>query len=103
MVLGEAIAIFNNIEDSERTVEEKREAIRMVLDMETKNSITKQSILKAMDWLWYYAHFAISDVKQNEIVISTKTFDEMPLDVKAEMIRNMEGITLRIKGDKAAE
>lgn len=103
MVLGEAIAIFNNIEDSERTVEEKREAIRMVLDMETKNSITKQSILKAMDWLWYYAHFAISHVKQHEIVISAKTFDEMPLDVKAEMIRNMEGITLRIKGEKVAK
>lgn len=52
MNLGEATAIFCNIHLSERTVEEKKQAIRIVLDMETHNGITKQEVLNALDWLY---------------------------------------------------
>lgn len=52
MALGEAIAIFNMIDASHKTTEEKGEAIKRVLDMETHNSITKDSMLKVIKWLW---------------------------------------------------
>ena len=52
MELGEAVAIFKNIYNSEREIWEKRAAIRTVLEMETHNGITKQEILNALDWLY---------------------------------------------------
>lgn len=51
MNLGEACAIFQSIHKSERTEEEKKQAIRTVIDMETHNGITKQEILNALAWL----------------------------------------------------
>lgn len=51
MNLGEATAIFKNIYNSERTPEEKKQAIKIVVGIETHNSITKQEILNALDWL----------------------------------------------------
>lgn len=51
-MLGRARAIFDNIDNATETVEEKGLAIRMVLDMETHNSVTKASLLKVLDWLW---------------------------------------------------
>lgn len=50
MNIGEATAIFCNIYLSDSTVEEKRGAIKTVLDMETHNGITKQEIINALDW-----------------------------------------------------
>lgn len=52
MKLGEAVAIFQNIHNSDREVWEKKIAIRIVLEMETHNGITKQEILNALDWLY---------------------------------------------------
>lgn len=51
MNLGEAVAIFRNIYNSEKTPAKKKQAIKIVVDMETHNSITKQEILNALDWL----------------------------------------------------
>lgn len=51
-MLGRARAIFDNIDNATETVEEKGWAIRMVLDMETHNSVTKASLLRVLDWLW---------------------------------------------------
>ena len=48
---GEAVTIFTNIHNSERTSDEKKQAIKIVVDMETHNGITKQEILNALDWL----------------------------------------------------
>lgn len=48
----QATAIFRNIYLSDSTVEEKREAIKTVLDTGTYNSMTKQEILNALDWLY---------------------------------------------------
>lgn len=52
MGLGEATAIFCNIYLSDSTVEEKKLAIRTVIDMETHNGITKQEFINALDWLY---------------------------------------------------
>lgn len=49
---GAAIAIFENLDDCQRPMETKGLAIRMVIDMETHNSITKDKMLKAMNWMW---------------------------------------------------
>ena len=52
MTLGEAIAIFNHIDTDKKTIEEKGEAIKRVLEMETRNSITKDSCFNVIRWLW---------------------------------------------------
>ena len=59
-MLGRARAIFDNIDNATETVEEKGLAIRMVLDMETHNSVTKASLLKVLDWLWNQ-HFELRE------------------------------------------
>lgn len=56
MELGKAIAIFNQIESDDYSDAEKIEAIRMVIDMETHNSITKAEILMALEWLWDFGY-----------------------------------------------
>lgn len=52
MNLGRAIAIFENIQNDGDSLEVKGFAIRKVLDMETHNSIKKQSMLNVIDWMW---------------------------------------------------
>lgn len=52
MNIGTARAIFENLNDINVTIEEKGVAIRQIIDMETHNSITKNQLVKAMDWLW---------------------------------------------------
>lgn len=52
MKISEAILIFDNIESDDFTEEQKAIAIKRVLDMPTKNSITKDEICKAFQWLW---------------------------------------------------
>ena len=52
MRIGEAWEIFNNIDSDKFTVEQKGLAIKMVLDMETHNSVTKAMFVKALRWLW---------------------------------------------------
>lgn len=47
-----ACAIFRNIESDEYTENEKGLAIKLVLSMETINSITKQDLKNALAWLW---------------------------------------------------
>ena len=59
-MLGKARAIFDDIDNATETVEEKGLAIRMVLDMETHNSVTKASLLKVLDWLWNQ-HFELEE------------------------------------------
>ena len=51
---GKAMAIFRQINDDRFTVDEKREAIRIVLDMETHNSITKKDYRNAINWLFNF-------------------------------------------------
>ena len=46
------LKIFEDIENPQYTDQEKLTAIHMVLERETHNCITKQSILKAMKWLF---------------------------------------------------
>ena len=49
---GKARAIFDNIENASESIEEKGEAIYIVMNMETHNSVTKASMLKVIRWLW---------------------------------------------------
>ena len=52
MNIGKARAIFDNIENASESIEEKGEAIHIVMNMETHNSVTKDSMLKVIRWLW---------------------------------------------------
>ena len=52
MNIGRAWAIFKKIDSDEYTDEEKGFAIRMVMDMETINSITKEDMRTVTKWLW---------------------------------------------------
>lgn len=51
MKIGEACAIFDNIETDEYTDEEKGRAIYEVIRMPTHNSITKSAMLDVIRWL----------------------------------------------------
>ena len=52
MTKGRALAIFENIENATESIEEKGEAIYIVVNMATHNSATKASMLKVIRWLW---------------------------------------------------
>ena len=52
MDIGTARAIFDNLNDCKQPIEVKGLAIRKVIDMENHNSVTKDQMLKAMDWMW---------------------------------------------------
>ena len=52
MKIGKAYKILDDINSDEYTVEEKALAIRVILDMETHNGVTKAVLLKALNWLW---------------------------------------------------
>lgn len=50
---GKATAIFNDIYRPGLTDNERGEAIKDVLDMETHNGITKESMLDVIKYLWH--------------------------------------------------
>ena len=52
MNIGKAFAIFKNINSDKYTYYEKIEAIELVLQAETINSITKSELKAALVWLW---------------------------------------------------
>ena len=52
MKIGQAYKILDSIDSDEYTVEEKALAIRMVLDMETHNGVSKTVLLRVLNWLW---------------------------------------------------
>jgi hypothetical protein len=52
MSIGEAFVIFNDLDSEIITVEQKGLAIKVILDMETHNSVTKAMFMKALKWLW---------------------------------------------------
>jgi hypothetical protein len=52
MNIGEACVIFHDIDSDKYTVEQKGLAIKIILDMETHNSVTKAMLMKALKWLW---------------------------------------------------
>ena len=52
MNIGTAFAIFDNLENCGDSIEMKGLAIRKIIDMETHNSVTKDQMIKVMDWMW---------------------------------------------------
>ena len=52
MNIGKATAIFKQINDNDIPYSDKIIAIGEVLDMPTRNGITKEEILQALRWLW---------------------------------------------------
>lgn len=51
MKFGQAYKILENIDSDVYTIDEKAMAIKVILDMETHNGVTKAVLLKAMNWL----------------------------------------------------
>ena len=62
MPIGKATAIFKNINDDKHSASEKIEAIKTVINMETHNSITKDDLIRALDWMWDYISFLYSNL-----------------------------------------
>lgn len=60
MNFGQAYKILDNIDSEEYTENEKAMAIRVILDMETHNGVTKPVLLKALNWLWN-EHYELID------------------------------------------
>lgn len=52
MNIGKAIGIFCDINNDKYTLLDKGEAIYEILQMPTHMSITKDDMLKVIDWLW---------------------------------------------------
>lgn len=52
MRFGEAYKILENIDSERYTAEEKGVAIRIILDMETHNGVSKTVLLRVLNWLW---------------------------------------------------
>ena len=52
MKFGQAYKIMDNIDSDEYTVDEKALAIRVILDMETHNGVSKAVLLRVLNWLW---------------------------------------------------
>ena len=52
MNVGRALAIWQNINTEDASILEKGEAIKIVHDMATHNSVTKKSMLNIIGWLW---------------------------------------------------
>lgn len=63
MKFGQAYKILENIDSEVYTVDEKAMAIKVILDMETHNGVTKAVLLKAMNWLWN-EHYELLDGEQ---------------------------------------
>ena len=51
MNLGLAMAIWQHIDSDQHSILEKGEAIKMIHDMDTHNSVTKNSMLKVIGWM----------------------------------------------------
>lgn len=52
MNIGQALAIFSDIENPVFAEKEKALAIYMVLRMSTHNGVTKDKMLEVIEWLW---------------------------------------------------
>ena len=52
MDIGKAMAIFEDINNSEHSECDKALAIYRVMHMETHNAVTKASMLEVIRWLW---------------------------------------------------
>ena len=63
MNIGTARAMFENLDNCSESMERKGLAIRMVLDMPTHNSVTKDQMLKAIDWMWHQIY--VMEVEQD--------------------------------------
>lgn len=65
MTRGNAKLVFDNINSDEYSDSVKALAIYEILNMETHNSVTKNSMLKVIRWLWD-RHFEFVFVEEGE-------------------------------------
>ena len=52
MNLGLAMAIWQHIDSDQHSILEKGAAIKKIHDMDTHNSVTKNSMLNVIGWMW---------------------------------------------------
>ena len=64
MKIREAWLIFANINTDKYTDEEKGEAIKMIADMPTHNSITKAKMLDVIKYLWNLCFEEVEEAEQ---------------------------------------
>lgn len=63
MNIGKAMAVFLQIDSNKFSDEEKTEAIFLVMNMATHNSIKKDNMIAALKWLWHQ-QFEWTEVKK---------------------------------------
>ena len=63
---GKAIAIFKDIFRADLSDEERGTAIKIVLQMETKNSITKKDMVEVMRYLWHMVFTETEDYETGD-------------------------------------
>lgn len=66
MRMGKACAIFLNIDSEQYTDNEKGTAIKRVLDMATHNGITKDHMLKVINYLLYLSFDVPEEARHEE-------------------------------------
>lgn len=59
MNIGTACAIFAQLDSPKYEIEEKIEAIELVANMPTHNSISKDKILNALRWIFKHYDFSV--------------------------------------------
>ena len=52
MYIGKACAICEDIENEDYSLETKAKAVKVMLDMETHNSVRKSTMLRVIAYLW---------------------------------------------------
>lgn len=73
MDIGMARMIFNNIDSEKVSMVHKGEAIRDIIKMETKNSISKAEMLKVIEWLWNQVFIEESEAAHARWIQVTQT------------------------------
>lgn len=66
MNIGKAIAIFKDIFCADLSDEERGTAIKIVMQMETKNSITKNDMEEVIRYLWHMVFIETEDYKTGD-------------------------------------
>lgn len=78
MRFGEANKIFTNIDSDEFNFQQKGQAIQVIFEMATHNSIRKDDILKVVKWMWQQM-YEVKDSITNYDNIRMMSLDEMSI------------------------
>lgn len=68
MNIGFACSIVHNINSEKYSEDEKIEALKMFLEMQTHNGTTKEQIIKAFRWFWNFCVEESEGIKMSDLI-----------------------------------